>query len=200
MNKELVNLRNAMKRIKPAFTKQKFPQKKRLKEKWRKPRGSDSKIKVCKKGYPRKVKVGFRGPKEARNLSREGFRVILVKNEKDLQNVNKAEDVICISKVGLKKKIEIVKLAIQRDLTIINVKDASKLIEESEKAFKEKKEVKLKKKEEKEKKVSEKDKEKKKGIEAKIEETKDIQAEKEEKEKEEKDKKEKDKLLTKREI
>ena len=75
----LVNLRNIMKKKKPNFFKQSSHKKKRLAKKWRKPRGSDSKIKIGKKGYPRKIKIGFKGPRNVRSLSREGLKIILVK-------------------------------------------------------------------------------------------------------------------------
>lgn len=190
MADDLINLRNVMKKKKPDFNKQSSHKKKRLAKKWRKPRGSDSKIKRCYKGYPRKVKVGFKGPAEVRGLSRAGQNMVLVKCIDDLKRLNKDNDIVCLSNFGQKKKIEIVKECLNLGLKIMSLKDLSKFLSGIEEALKKKKEVKKKKEEEKSKKAVEKkekkEKDKKEGIEAKVE--------------EENEKKEKDKLLTKREV
>ena len=75
---ELVTLRNIMKKKKPDFFKQSSHKKKRLAKKWRKPRGSDSKIKVGKKGYPRKIKIGRHSTMEntSQNTKCCGRRII----------------------------------------------------------------------------------------------------------------------------
>jgi large subunit ribosomal protein L32e len=183
-----LELRNKMKKKQPKFIKQMGRQKTRLKNKWRKPRGSDSKIKVGKKGYPKKIKVGFKGPKDTKGLSRKGFNIIIIKNISELKDINKEKDVVCLSKIGNKKKIDIIKKCIELKLEILNLRDPSKYIKDVEENLTKKKEDKKKKAEEKAKKSSKKEDKKKEGIESKVEED------------ENKDKKEKDKLLTKREI
>ncbi|TKJ17447.1 hypothetical protein CEE44_02835 [Candidatus Woesearchaeota archaeon B3_Woes] len=187
----IVNLRNMKKKKKPDFNKQSSHKKKRLANKWRKPRGSDSKIKIGRKGYPRKVKVGFRGPVEARGMSRDGQNIVLIKNMNDIKGLNK-DDVVCLSNFGIKKKIEIVKECLKLNLKIMSLKDPAKFLSDSETNLKEQKESKKKKQEEKSKKIAEKkskDEDKKDGIEAKVDD-----------EDKKKEKKEKDKLLTKREV
>lgn len=188
---DLINLRNKMKKKKPDFNKQSSHKKKRLAKKWRKPRGSDSKIKRCYKGYPRKVKVGFKGPVEVRGLSREGQNIVLIKCIDDLKGLNKDKDIVCLSNFGQKKKIEIVKECLNLGLKIMSLKNPSRFLSGVEEDLKNKKEERKKKQEEKRKKATEKkeEKDKKEGIEAKVEE-----------EDKKKEKKEKDKLLTKREV
>ncbi len=200
MGVDLISLRNIMKKKKPEFNKQSSHKKKRLAKKWRKPRGSDSKMKVGCKGYPRKVKVGFKSPADIRGLNREGLNIILVKNVGDLKNIDKNRDLLCLSNIGMKKKADIVKKCLELGLKIINLKNPSKFLSDLEESIKRKKEGKKKKQEEKDKKITEKkakesDKEKKKGIEAKVDEERNKEGvdEKESKEK-------KDKLLTKREL
>jgi large subunit ribosomal protein L32e len=185
MSKELIILRNSLNKRRPNFYKQSSHKKKKLDKKWRKARGSDSKIKIRLRNRQPMVDVGYRGPVEVRGLSKEGFNIILVNNVNELKNVNKTKDSVCIAGVGIKKKVEIVKECLKLSLHMINVKDAQKFLSEFETDLKKKKEEKTKKQDEKSKKSAEK-KDKKEGIEEKI----DKAAEK----------KEKDMVLTKREI
>lgn len=190
-----------MKKKKPEFNKQSSHKKKRLAKKWRRPRGSDSKIKVGRKGYPRKIKIGFKGPAEARGLSRVGLKMVLVKNVNGLKDVDKNKDIVCLSNIGQKKKADIVKECLKLGLNIINLKDPPKFLSNLEDGLKKRKEDKKKKEDSKAKKTSEKkdkktDAEKKEGIEAKIDE----ESNKEGVEEKDKKKKEKDKLLIKREL
>ncbi len=201
MGVDIISLRNIMKKKKPEFNKQSSHKKKRLAKKWRKPRGSDSKIKVGCKGYPRKIKIGFKGPAEARGFSRAGLKIVLVKNVNDLKDVDKNKDIVCLSKVGQKKKADIVKECLKLGLNILNLKDPSKFLSNVEEGLKKREEDRKKEEDAKAKKASEKkdkktDAEKKKGIEAKIDE----ESNKEGGEEKDEKKKEKDKLLTKREL
>jgi|TARA_B100002003_G_C14113667_1_gene535663 large subunit ribosomal protein L32e len=193
MSDKLIELRKKISSKRPTFLKQKCKQKKRLANKWRKPRGSDSKIKVNRKDYPKKVKTGYRGPKEVRGLSQKGMIIINVKNVEELKNIKKDKEIVCIAKVGQRKKIEIVKACKEKSLQIINLKDPSLFLKQIEDTLKTNKTEKTKKEEEKKKKSEKTEEKKKEGIESKVE---------EEKTEEVKDqaKKEKDKLLTQREI
>ena len=188
---DMIEIRNRMKKKKPAFIQQMGRQRKALGNNWKKPRGSDSKIKIGKKGYPRKVKVGFKSPKEVRGFSRDGSKIILVKNILELNSVDKTKEIVCLASLGKRKKVDIIKKCIELNLKMLNVKDPLKFLKDVEENFKKKKEDKVKKDQEKKKKKEEKKGKKKEGIEAVVtDEDKDIK---------DKEKKEKDKLLTKRE-
>ena len=187
MNKDILALRNKINRKRPAFLKQGTHKKKRLEKKWKFPRGSDSKIAIERKGYPKRVKMGYRGPALARGLSKTGFNIVLVSNIADLGKVDKTKDIVCIAHVGTRKKVDIAKECLKQNLKILNLKDAPKFLSEVEQVMKENKEEKAKKAEDQKKKSDDSKKEKpKEGIEGKVD--------------KEEDKKEKDKLLTKREI
>ncbi len=195
-----VEIRNKMKKKKPVFIKQMGRQITRLKKKWRKPRGSDSKIKVGKKDYPKKIKKGYKGPKEARGLSREGFGIVVVYTLSQLSNIDKTKEIVCIGKIGQRKKIDIVKKCSELGLKVLNVKNPSEFLKDVEDKISKNKEEKAKKAEEKKKsaeKKEEKSKEGKKESKENIESKVDNQESEEE---EKKEKKEKDKILTKREI
>ena len=192
MSDKLIELRKKISSKRPTFLKQKCKQKKRLANKWRKARGSDSKIKVNKKDYPKKVKAGFRGPKEVRGLSPKGMIVITIKNIKDLENIKTDKEIACIANVGQKKKIAIVKTCQEKNIQIMNLKDPSLFLKNVEDVLKTNKAERTKKEENKKKKEEDTKEEKKEGIESKVE-------EKNSDESKDQDKKEKDKALIQRE-
>lgn len=88
-------------------------------QRWRSVTGRDNKIRLNKAGYPTKVKVGFKSSKkESGKIS--GLTPILVRNTKDLETLDKKSAVI-IAKVGAKKKLDIIKKAIEMKLKILNL-------------------------------------------------------------------------------
>jgi large subunit ribosomal protein L32e len=199
--KELLKVRESMKRKKPRFIRQDF-HKKRLRKRWVKPRGLHSKMKDNKRGHARKVRAGYGGPKEVRGTSKEGLQMILVHNIDQLQKVNKdIQGIIVSGKVGLKNRILLLKKAKEMGVKVINLdvdgylKGKEELLKKRKEKKKKKQEKKTKKKEEKlEEKLDEKKADEKKGLSDKKE------AKKESLSPAEAQKKEKDKLLTKREI
>jgi large subunit ribosomal protein L32e len=129
---------------KPNFIRQDTNKQKNLGNKWRKPRGLHSKLRLNKKGHAKTPSQGYRGPRSLR-----------VKDVKRVFNVNELEDVkkiIIASTVGLRKKVEIVKQAQEKGIEIINVKDVDAFLKTVDEGLSKKKEVK-KVKEEKKKKI-----------------------------------------------
>ncbi len=188
--KDLIELRKKMKAKKPDFIRQDF-HKKRLKKKWLKPRGSDSKMRQKIKDKPKVVSTGYGSPKSIRGFDNSGLKPVIVSNTKSLEKINKEkEGIIIMRTVGKKKRYDIVKKASKNSITILNVKDVSGFLSRIEKELKERKGRKEKLKEKREKKKKEGKKEKK-------EEKLADKLTEEEKKKEEK--KEKDKILTKKE-
>jgi large subunit ribosomal protein L32e len=82
--KELLKLRAEIASRRPEFVRQESWRYKRLKPSWRKPKGIDSKMRLQVKGWPKIVKVGYRGPAAVRGLHPSGFRDVLVYNVSDL--------------------------------------------------------------------------------------------------------------------
>jgi len=85
-------------------------------QKWRKPKGRDSKTRLKRKGYPIKVSIGFKSSPKDKKIS-----PILVHNTNDLDKIGKSS-LIIIAKVGAKKKMDIIKQAQEKNLEIVNVK------------------------------------------------------------------------------
>ncbi|MFH0977970.1 MAG: 50S ribosomal protein L32e [Candidatus Woesearchaeota archaeon] len=194
----LLQARRQLKKKKPDFIMQDKHKKARLKTAWRKPKGSDSKMRVGFRGYRRSVEIGWGSPKEVKHLHPTGLRPVVVQNAKGLEKLDSKTDGIIIgSSVGTRKRVEIITEAIKKNLRILNIKDPRQFLEETNKRLQAKVEEKKQQTKEKE----EKDKEKKaaaqkKETEKKKEEPKDELAEKvEEEEKKKQEKEEKDKIL-----
>jgi len=79
----------------------------RKKEKWRRARGRDNKIREKRKGRLKKVEIGFRTNKSERGKI-EGKIPVFVENLKQVEKIKKG-DVIIIRRVGKKKRREIEK-------------------------------------------------------------------------------------------
>ena len=113
-------------------------------DRWRRPKGLDNKIRHQIKGYPPLVKVGYRQPKAVRGLHPSGFEVVRVWRPEDLDNIDPSRQAIVIaSTVSKRKRIEIVKKALEKGIKIINLswKDITTLlgvnsIEEAKKLLK----------------------------------------------------------------
>lgn len=199
--KELLELRKKIKKKKPNFVRQDAHKKKRLGFKWRKSRGFHSKMRRNLKGYKKGISKGYKSPLLIRGFHSSGLKIVEVSSLKDIEKINKEKEGIIIkNSIGLKKKIEIVKKAVESSIKILNIKEPSGFLTFVEERLRKKKEDKEKKLSSKEKRRKEKEKkaeEKKKKEEEKgKKETKAVEKEDSEKEK----KREMDKLLTKKDI
>lgn len=112
----MVNPRN-----KPEFKRHMSEAYVRIGESWRKPRGIHSKVRIGEKGKPRRPKIGYGAPKSLRFLHPSGYKEVLVRNLKDLEKVDKEKEAIRIaSSIGKKKREEIIKVAKERNIWILN--------------------------------------------------------------------------------
>ena len=66
-----------MKKKKPKFIRQDAHKKGRLAKKWRKPKGLQSKMRLCKKGYRKRISKGYKSPKE---VPKDRFRIVVGRN------------------------------------------------------------------------------------------------------------------------
>jgi large subunit ribosomal protein L32e len=181
--KELLELRNNIKKKKPSFLRQDAHRIKRLKKKWVKPRGSDSKMRQGFKSYRRLPSVGFGSPSSVRGLSREGLIQKLISTESEIEMLDPKTDGAIVSRnVGRRKKISLVNKLLEKNITILNIKDGKSYLKSVEQEIKDQKAEKKKHKEEKEKKQKEKEKKAKKkeedGLADKVEEEDKKKAEK----------------------
>lgn len=188
--KELLELRKKKKSKKPNFTRQEITKKKKLRNNggWRRPKGIQSKVRLGKRGHETMPSPGWGSPKEVKHLHKSGLKQILVYNLNDLDKIDPKKEGIILSKIGKKKKLDLIKKAEEKGIKILNIKDVKAFVEKVKKDREEKTKKKAEKIASKEKKKAKPKKEEKKTEEKEIKE--------EDKKKE--DKKEKDKVLTKK--
>jgi large subunit ribosomal protein L32e len=95
------------------------------KQKYKRPKGRDNKIRENKKGYPKKVKIGFKN-------SESKVEEVVVHNLRELIKVGENEEFF-IGDVGAKKRYEIVmkckEMGLERQIQNLNVKKFLKMIE-----------------------------------------------------------------------
>ncbi|MEM1550329.1 MAG: 50S ribosomal protein L32e [Candidatus Bathyarchaeia archaeon] len=116
-----VELREKTKRKKLDFVRQESWRYDRVDESWRRPRGIDSKMRKEVKGWPARVKVGYRGPKKARGLHPSAYREVIVYNVDDLNSVDpKVEAIRIAHTVGSKKRAEILNRARELGIHVLN--------------------------------------------------------------------------------
>ena len=119
----LLRLRLEMSNKRPKFTRMNIWYLKRLDDSWRNPAHSlDNKIRLQKKGYPPKVKIGYRGPKAVRGLHPSGFVEVLVSNPAQLEGLDPRVHAVRIAAtVGRRKRGEIIKRARELGLRVLNL-------------------------------------------------------------------------------
>jgi len=175
--KELVKLRRNVKAKKPKFLRQEAHKIKKLDNKWRKPKGLDSKMRRGLRGYRRVARIGYGSPKKVSGLNADGFKEARVRNLADLSNVKEGYIVVISGRVGLRKKVELLKEIEKLKFKVSNVDDIKKFLKDAEGRLKKKK-----------KEADEKEEKKKKSKEESLK--KADEAKKKEEEKSEEDKKE----------
>ena len=93
----------------------------RLGMKWRKARGSTSKVRRNEKGKTHKPSPGFGAPRLLRFLHPSGKKEILIFNLHDLEKINSQTEAARIAhSVGKKKKQEILKKADEIKIAVLN--------------------------------------------------------------------------------
>jgi large subunit ribosomal protein L32e len=91
------------------------------KAKWRRPKGSQSKMRKKIKFKGKMPSKGYMAPKELRYLHPSGYKEVLVYTTKDLEKINPEKEAARIaSKVGKRKRIEIMKKAEKLKIKILN--------------------------------------------------------------------------------
>ena len=122
--KQALGVRAAKKAVQPRFRRHEWGRYKKLGGKhatWRVPRGIHSKTRRHWGYRPPLVSIGYRGPEEVRGLHPSGFAEVLVHNEAELANVDKATQAARIGgTVGGRKQKLIVAAADKAGIRVLN--------------------------------------------------------------------------------
>ncbi len=120
-NIRLRKIRENLKRSRPLFRRIESWRYKRVKERWRKARGIDSKTREKRGGWPISPMIGFRSPKQVRYQSSSGKEEILIYSTVDLSLIDSNRQVGRIAaNIGRKKKEKIVMEAELLNIRILN--------------------------------------------------------------------------------
>lgn len=119
------------------FLRQQGNYKKRLKKKWRKPKGRHSKLREKRRGLHKMPNIGYKKSEALRS------KELLVSNLKGLEPLKKGDKLKISSKVGNKLRLVLLSECAKKGLIVTNVKDIKarikKLSEVFDKQLKEKK-------------------------------------------------------------
>ena len=112
------------KRNKPIFLRQGWNRYIRLgkqikkKRKWRHASGGDSKTRLKERGKPRRPNIGWGADKTTKgNVA--GMVAVRIETLKQLEGIEKGQGII-IAHLGRKKRVEIIKMANEKGLKILN--------------------------------------------------------------------------------
>ncbi len=90
------------------------------KDSWRKPKGKDNKMRLEVKGYPPRVKIGYRNDGSIRGLHPSGLKPVVISNPRELEGLNPGEHIVYISSsVGLRKRMDLIKLALEKGFRVV---------------------------------------------------------------------------------
>ncbi|MEM3437184.1 MAG: 50S ribosomal protein L32e [Nitrososphaerales archaeon] len=118
---QLLKLRESIDDKRPKFVRQESWRYKRISERWRKPKGIDSKMRLRVKGWPKIVKIGYRGPRLVRGLHPSGYRDVLVHNLDELKGLDPKKDAARLaSSLGAKKRAELLEKAKELGIKVLN--------------------------------------------------------------------------------
>jgi large subunit ribosomal protein L32e len=120
----LLKIRSESRKSKPEFARQESWRYKRIKSRWRCPRGIDSKMRYKLKAYPKQPSSGYRSPLKVRGLHPSGFEDILINNISELSKIDAGKQAARIAHtVSARKRMVIVEKAKELGIRILNLKE-----------------------------------------------------------------------------
>ncbi|MEW6528288.1 MAG: eL32 family ribosomal protein [Candidatus Micrarchaeota archaeon] len=115
----------ARKKSKPKFNVLNAGFKKRVKPRWRKPRGIDNKKRIRCSFAGASPRIGYKNRSEVRGIHPCGLFEVLIHNADELKNKVSANNVARIAKgVGKKKRNELKKMADKMKIRVLNLNDS----------------------------------------------------------------------------
>ncbi len=129
--------RRKIKAKKPHFLRHALGSKKQLDAVWRKPKGHQNRMRLSMKGRGTMVGPGWGSPREVKHLSREGLSMVVVQRLADLLTIDPAVQTIIIgSTVGNKNRLAIITAALEKKISIHNIRKPEVRMEKIKSDFK----------------------------------------------------------------
>jgi large subunit ribosomal protein L32e len=107
----------------PKFLPPNYGRKKRIKSRWRKPRGIDNKKRIGIAYMGASPSIGWRSPRTSRGLHPSGMSEVLIRDEKDLSKLSTNVVGRFASSLGKKKRQAILVRAKEMGVRIVNAKN-----------------------------------------------------------------------------
>jgi large subunit ribosomal protein L32e len=118
----LLAIRTQKRKIQPRFVRDECWRYKRVSPSWRRARGIDSKTRRKTKNGVVSPQIGFGTPKAVRGLHPSGLEDVLISKKEDLTGLStKVHGIRVASKLGAKKKIELIEFAREKGFRILNI-------------------------------------------------------------------------------
>jgi large subunit ribosomal protein L32e len=126
---KLLALKKKMSTRRPKFLRQDYHHRMKVEDDyWRSPKGRHSKMKQRKRGHRASVAIGYRSPAEVRGLYKTGAIFIRIENLQQLSAIDPKKSVVILSSnVGAAKRYQLLKAAIEKNISVVNI-DAKKFI------------------------------------------------------------------------
>lgn len=134
--KHLLDLRRKAKRKQTYFVVKESYKISRIGERWRLPRGKHSGARQMHKGKPAQPTPGYGSPRAVRGLHSSGLQKVMVHTPTELLSLDpQKQGAILGSTLGNRKRLQLLQLAVEKKIRVLNVKDASALTEQIKTAF-----------------------------------------------------------------
>ena len=82
-----------------------------------------SKMRIHLRGRRKSPSPGYSSPRAVRGLNRQGLTEVHVVNAKDLEGFNAKTQIVVFGKIGLRKKIELIKICTEKKYPLAQIKD-----------------------------------------------------------------------------
>lgn len=125
-----------MKAHQPLFVVKEYHKSARVKKRWRAQRGIHSGHRQMHRGKPAQPTPGFGVPKAVWGLHISGLQPVLVHTLSQLETIDvQTQGIVIGSTVGMKKKMQILDMAVTKKITILQKKDAPSTLDHLRSSF-----------------------------------------------------------------
>lgn len=128
----MLALRNKKKAQKPSFMRQCANKMVKLPKGWRQPKGMHSKTRKKLASRKRHPSMGYCSPRAVHGLHRKGLQMVTVVKVDQLKDIDTKTQGIILQAVGQKRKLELIKKALELKITIFNIPKPEQFIKDVE--------------------------------------------------------------------